>query len=45
LNVDRFGAINERYGYRAGDEVLQQLVGSWLDVTSRILVGIELTLN
>jgi diguanylate cyclase (GGDEF)-like protein len=32
LNVDRFGAINDRYGYRAGDAVLQQLVGSWLEV-------------
>ena len=32
LNVDRFVAINDQYGYRAGDEVLQQLVGSWLEV-------------
>ena len=32
LNVDRFVAINDQYGYRAGDQVLQQLVGSWLEV-------------
>jgi diguanylate cyclase (GGDEF)-like protein len=29
LNVDRFHAINDEHGYRAGDEVLQQAVRSW----------------
>lgn len=30
LNLDRFHAINDEHGYRAGDEVLQQTVRSWL---------------
>jgi diguanylate cyclase (GGDEF)-like protein len=30
LNLDRFHAINDLHGYRAGDEVLQQTVRSWL---------------
>jgi hypothetical protein len=30
LNLDRFHMINDLHGYRAGDEVLQQTVRSWL---------------
>jgi diguanylate cyclase (GGDEF)-like protein len=30
LNLDRFHSINDLHGYRAGDEVLQQIVRSWL---------------
>jgi diguanylate cyclase (GGDEF)-like protein len=30
LNLDRFHSINDLHGYRAGDEVLQQTVRSWL---------------
>jgi diguanylate cyclase (GGDEF)-like protein len=30
LNLDRFHAINDSHGHRAGDEVLQQIVRSWL---------------
>ncbi|WP_161600514.1 putative bifunctional diguanylate cyclase/phosphodiesterase [Mycolicibacterium hodleri] len=32
LNLDRFHAINDKYGYRSGDEVLQLVVRSWLPV-------------
>jgi diguanylate cyclase (GGDEF)-like protein len=30
LNLDRFHTINDLHGHRAGDEVLQQTVRSWL---------------
>jgi diguanylate cyclase (GGDEF)-like protein len=30
LNLDRFHAINDQYGHRSGDEVLQQIVKAWL---------------
>jgi diguanylate cyclase (GGDEF)-like protein len=35
LNVDRFHAINDMHGYRAGDEVLQHIVKSWLPLLGR----------
>ena len=30
VNLDRFQAINDEHGYRAGDDVLQQIARSWL---------------
>jgi diguanylate cyclase (GGDEF)-like protein len=30
LNLDRFHALNDLHGYRAGDQVLQQTARSWL---------------
>jgi diguanylate cyclase (GGDEF)-like protein len=35
LNLDRFHAINDMHGYRAGDEVLQHIVKSWLPLLGR----------
>jgi diguanylate cyclase (GGDEF)-like protein len=35
LNLDRFHAINDIRGYRAGDEVLQHIVKSWLPLLRR----------
>jgi diguanylate cyclase (GGDEF)-like protein len=35
LNLDRFHAINDMHGYRAGDEALQQIVKSWLPLLGR----------
>ena len=35
LNLDRFHAINDMHGYRAGDEVLQHIVRSWLPLLRR----------
>jgi diguanylate cyclase (GGDEF)-like protein len=35
LNLDRFHAINDMHGYRAGDEVLQYIVKSWLPLLGR----------
>jgi diguanylate cyclase (GGDEF)-like protein len=35
LNLDRFHAINDMHGYRAGDEVLQRIVKSWLPLLRR----------
>ncbi len=35
FNLDRFPAINDLGGYRAGDEILQQLVKSWSPLLGR----------
>jgi diguanylate cyclase (GGDEF)-like protein len=35
LNLDRFHAINDMQGYRAGDEILQHIVKSWLPLLGR----------
>jgi diguanylate cyclase (GGDEF)-like protein len=35
LNIDRLPAINEMGGHRAGDEMLQRLVTSWLPLLRR----------
>jgi diguanylate cyclase (GGDEF)-like protein len=35
LNLDRFHAINDTHGHRAGDEALQQIVKSWLPLLRR----------
>jgi diguanylate cyclase (GGDEF)-like protein len=35
LNLDRFHAINDMQGFRAGDEALQQIVKSWLPLLGR----------
>jgi diguanylate cyclase len=35
LNLDRFHTINDMHGYRAGDEVLQHIVKSWLPLLGR----------
>jgi diguanylate cyclase (GGDEF)-like protein len=35
LNLDRFHAINDMHGYRAGDELLQHIVKSWLPLLGR----------
>jgi diguanylate cyclase (GGDEF)-like protein len=35
LNLDRFHAINDMHGYRAGDEALQHIVKSWLPLLGR----------
>jgi diguanylate cyclase (GGDEF)-like protein len=35
LNLDRFHAINDMHGYRAGDEILQRIVKSWLPLLGR----------
>jgi diguanylate cyclase (GGDEF)-like protein len=36
LNLDRFHAINDEHGYRSGDELLQQVVRSWLPLLGPI---------
>ena len=35
LNLDRFHVINDMHGYRAGDEILQHIVKSWLPLLRR----------